>query len=138
MKEVSLITHRRTEFLDITSLVQDALARTCAGEGICFIYCPHTTAGLMINERADPAVVHDIGSFLEECVLEDHPLTHAEGNSPAHVKAALIGGSVQVAFEEKGNSFRGGGRESSSPSLTARESGRSGLRSHLDSAGPLR
>ena len=138
MKEVSLTTHRRTEFLDITSLVQDALARTCAGEGICFIYCPHTTAGLMINERADPAVVHDIGSFLEECVLEDHPLTHAEGNSPAHVKAALIGGSVQVAFEEKGNSFRGGGRESSLPSLTARERGGSGLRSHLDSAGPLR
>jgi len=100
MKEVSLITHRRTEFLDITSLIQDTLTRSDAREGICFICCPHTTAGLMINERADPAVVHDIGSFLGECVLEDHPLTHAEGNSPAHVKAALIGGSVQVAFEE--------------------------------------
>lgn len=100
MKEVSLTTHRRTEFLDITSLVQDTLARSDAREGICFIYCPHTTAGLMINERADPAVVHDIGSFLEECVPEGHPWTHAEGNSPAHVKAALIGGSVQVAFEK--------------------------------------
>jgi len=71
MKEVSLTTHRRTEFINIISLVQDVLARAGAGAGICFIYCPHTTAGLMINERADPAVVHDIGSFLEECVLEN-------------------------------------------------------------------
>jgi len=75
------------------------VARLRVAEGLCTIYCPHTTAGLMINERADPAVVHDIGSFLEELVPEHRAWTHAEGNSPAHVKAALIGESVQIIIE---------------------------------------
>lgn len=98
MKEIPLKTHGRSELLEITDLVQRALERAGAQDGICFIYCPHTTAGLMINERADPAVARDIESFLDKLVPQGRVWTHAEGNAPAHVKASLIGGSVQVAF----------------------------------------
>ncbi|MEA1871268.1 MAG: secondary thiamine-phosphate synthase enzyme YjbQ [Candidatus Bipolaricaulota bacterium] len=99
MQTIRVTTHRKTEFVEITPAVEAVVSRLGVAEGLCTLYCPHTTAGLMINERADPAVVHDIGSFLEEFVPERRAWTHAEGNSPAHVKAALIGESVQILIE---------------------------------------
>lgn len=100
MVEIVLKTHQTCELLDITQKIQSAVDASSAQEGICFIFCPHTTAGLLINEHADPAVGHDILSFLEKLVPGDHPWTHAEGNAPAHVKATLVGNSLQVAFKE--------------------------------------
>jgi len=99
MRTIRIKTHRKTEFVEITGEVQDVVSQAGVKDGVCTLYCPHTTAGLMINERADPAVAHDIGSFLEEIVPKDRPWSHAEGNSPAHVKATLIGGSGQVIIE---------------------------------------
>ena len=100
MQTIRVTTHRKIEFVEITPAVEAVISRLGVGEGLCTLYCPHTTAGLMVNERADPAVVHDIGSFLEELVPERRAWTHVEGNSPAHVKATLIGGSVQIIIEE--------------------------------------
>jgi len=99
MQTIRVTTHRKTECVEITPAVEAVVSRLGVAEGLCTLYCPHTTAGLMINERADPAVVHDIDSFLEELVPERRAWTHAEGNSPAHVKAAFIGGSVQILIE---------------------------------------
>ena len=100
MVEISLKTHRTCELLDITQRVQSVLDSAGAQEGICFVFCPHTTAGLLINEHADEAVGHDILSFLEELVPRDRQWTHAEGNAPAHVKATLVGNALQVVFEQ--------------------------------------
>ncbi len=100
MVEVALKTHRTCELLEITQKIQSAVDASGAQEGICFIFCPHTTAGLLINEHADPDVGQDILSFLEELVPTNRAWTHAEGNAPAHVKATLVGNSLQVAFEE--------------------------------------
>lgn len=99
MQTIRVTTHRKTEFVEITPAVEAVVSRLGVTEGLCTLYCPHTTAGLMINERADPAVAYDIGSFLEELVPEHRVWTHAEGNSSAHVKAALIGGSIQILIE---------------------------------------
>lgn len=89
-------TRRKTDFIEITGLVSQALRDAQAADGACFVYCPHTTAGLFINEHADPAVANDIQGFLDDLVARDRGWTHAEGNAPAHVKAALIGSSVLV------------------------------------------
>ena len=99
MQTIRVTTHRKAEFIEITAAVEAVVSRFGVAEGLCTLYCPHTTAGLMINERADPAVAHDIGSFLDEFVPERRAWTHAEGNSPAHVKATLIGESVQIIIE---------------------------------------
>ena len=99
MIEIVLKTERTYELVDITARVRRALDEAGAQAGICSIFCPHTTAGLLINENADPAVAHDVLSFLGELVPRNRPWTHAEGNAPAHVKASLLGNSLQVAFE---------------------------------------
>lgn len=96
---ISVSTTQREQFVDITTQVQQAITKIGATDGICTIFCPHTTAGLTINEHADPAVAHDIISFLHDAVPADRPWTHAEGNSPAHVKASLLGSSVAVIVE---------------------------------------
>jgi len=99
MQTIRVATHRKTEFVEITPAVEAVVSCLGVAEGLCTLYCPHTTVGLVINERADPAVARDISSFLEELVPESRAWTHVEGNSPAHVKAALIGGSVQIIIE---------------------------------------
>lgn len=99
MEEIPLTTRRAVELVEITSLVQEAVARAGVRDGICLIYCPHTTAGLLINERADPAVGKDVLSLLSDLVPADRPWAHEEGNSPAHAKAALVGTSATVAIE---------------------------------------
>ena len=100
MEELSISTHRKNEFIDITRRIQQAITRSEAKDGTCFIYCPHTTAGLTINENADPSVAYDILTALDSLAPQGRGWTHAEGNAPAHIKASLIGNSLQVAFEE--------------------------------------
>jgi secondary thiamine-phosphate synthase enzyme len=90
----SVATGSRMEFVDITSRVQKEISQTGISDGICYIYNPHTTAGLTINEGADPAVQDDIVAVLKKIIPFDHPYRHLEGNSPAHIMASLMGSSV--------------------------------------------
>jgi len=96
---INIKTSSHEQFVDITTQVQQAIMEIGSKDGICTVFCPHTTAGLTINEHADPAVAHDIISFLHDAVPEKRAWTHAEGNSPAHVKASLLGSSVAVIVE---------------------------------------
>ena len=99
---INVKTSHTEQFVDITMQVQRALGEIGATDGICTVFSPHTTAGLTINEHTDPAVASDILSLLRDVVSPDRAWTHAEGNSPAHVKASLIGSSVQVIVERGG------------------------------------
>ncbi|OGQ96550.1 MAG: hypothetical protein A2521_15330 [Deltaproteobacteria bacterium RIFOXYD12_FULL_57_12] len=94
-----LSTARRMEFLDITSALEQEIARAGGRDGICVVYNPHTTAGLTINEGADPAVQDDIVGVLQQMVPQKYPYKHLEGNSPAHVMASLMGSSVTVLVD---------------------------------------
>jgi secondary thiamine-phosphate synthase enzyme len=89
-------TSTNEQLLDITSDVQAALDTLQALEGILYLSCRHTTAGLLINEAYDPDVARDLLMALRRIVPDDLPYRHAEGNSPAHLKAVLVGSSVAV------------------------------------------
>ena len=95
----SVSTHNRIELVDITSLVQKEVADSGIRDGVCYIFNPHTTAGLTINEGADPAVKDDIVAVLKRIIPHDYPYRHLEGNSPAHIMASLMGSSVTVIVE---------------------------------------
>lgn len=97
---ISVRTSRRTEFVEITDAVAREAARAGAGARAALIYVPHTTAGVTINENADPAVAEDIIRCLERLVPRDGPYVHAEGNADAHVKACLVGSSARVIIRE--------------------------------------
>lgn len=95
MKELSIRTPRKRVLVDMTEQVR----RAADEDGVWMVYVPHTTAGVTINEGADPSVGQDILMALERAVPEDLPYQHAEGNSPAHVMTAMVGSSVLVAVE---------------------------------------
>ena len=92
----TISTSKKMEFFDITAKVAKEVAQAETESGICYIYNPHTTAGLTINEGADPAVQADIIAVLREIVPLHYPYKHLEGNSPSHVMASLVGSSVTV------------------------------------------
>jgi secondary thiamine-phosphate synthase enzyme len=92
-------TAKSTELIDITASVQELLAKHGPMDGVCYVYVPHTTAGVTINENADPSVQNDILMVLNKIIRADEPYRHAEGNSPAHIKATLTGSSVTVLVE---------------------------------------
>jgi secondary thiamine-phosphate synthase enzyme len=100
MLTITLSTTRRTEFLDITREVQEALTRSGVKDGLVFVYVPHTTAGVTINEGADPSVVEDILGILNRLIPINGDYRHLEGNSAAHIKASLTGSSLLVAVEK--------------------------------------
>jgi secondary thiamine-phosphate synthase enzyme len=90
-------TRQRTEFVDITERVRHLVQQSGGREGLCVVYCPHTTAAVTINENADPDVVHDMLSWLHRAIpREQAEFRHAEGNSDAHLKASLVGPSVTL------------------------------------------
>lgn len=90
MSQVTIETKLREEMLDITGLVNRKLAEMGASDGLCVVNCPHTTAGLVVNEGADPDVSRDILCALNK-IVPSSGYRHSEGNSPAHVKSALVG-----------------------------------------------
>lgn len=92
-------TNDQTEFIDITGQVQQALKDSGIRDGLCHIFVPHTTAGLTINEGADPSVQRDILAVLNEVIPSRFSYRHAEGNSPAHIKASIVGSSVTLMVE---------------------------------------
>jgi len=95
----AVTTSQTMHLADITDQVRQAVAESGTANGVCFLYNPHTTAGLTINEGADPDVRTDIIAALRKIVPLDHPYRHREGNSPAHVMASLVGSSVLVFIE---------------------------------------
>ena len=96
METFSVKTSSRTDLVDITREVVATVAGTGLRDGLCVVYVPHTTAGITINENADPAVRADIEATLEGIVPWKGSYRHAEGNSAAHVKASLMGFSIMV------------------------------------------
>jgi len=100
MKTISLTTKAKDEVVDITAEVSSAVAQLGVKDGMCLIAVPHTTAGLAVNENADPTVKSDLLMALRQIVPDQLPYRHSEGNSPAHVKAALVGSSVTLIVEE--------------------------------------
>jgi len=96
MREITISSSRRVEFIDITSKVKKIVEEEGVREGICLIYCPHTTAGLTINENADPDVVEDIKSTLGKLIPSGAGYSHIEGNADAHIKSSIIGNSVEL------------------------------------------
>ena len=100
METLSVATRTRTELRDISREVQAAVDRIGVTEGIAFVYCPHTTAAVTINENADPTVVRDFLTHLNREIPHDGDYRHAEGNSDAHIKSILVGASRTVPVSE--------------------------------------
>ena len=96
MYEMSLQTRDHCQFINIDRDVQQIVAKSGVNEGVCTVFVPHTTAGITINENADPDVVRDMKLILERNVPWEGGYAHAEGNSAAHIKASLMGFSQQV------------------------------------------
>ncbi|MBS3783078.1 MAG: secondary thiamine-phosphate synthase enzyme YjbQ [Anaerolineae bacterium] len=99
MKTIRVSTDGKQGFQDITSRVQDVVSDSGAEEGICLIFCPHTTAGVTLNENWDASVQHDIGVGLNKISPPRPEYRHGEGNSPAHLKSSLMGASQMVPVE---------------------------------------
>jgi secondary thiamine-phosphate synthase enzyme len=99
MISLSIKTSGQTGFVDITREVEKAVADSRVREGLALVFVPHTTAGITINEGADPSVQADIIRTLEQLIPLKGPYHHREGNSAAHIKTSLIGPSVSVIIE---------------------------------------
>ncbi len=99
MQTFQVKTSSRTEMIDITRSVQEAVKKSKVEDGICMIFIPHTTAAVTINENADPSVSHDLLMELNKIVPFEDRYRHTEGNSPAHIKASLVGPSLSVLIE---------------------------------------
>lgn len=96
---MNIKTSRRIDLVDITDEVQNVVAKSKVKDGICFLFCPHTTAGLTINENADPSVRRDIINTLNKLVPENAGYSHGEGNADSHVKSSLLGQSLTIFVE---------------------------------------
>ncbi|NBD36200.1 MAG: YjbQ family protein [Chloroflexi bacterium] len=90
-KKIEIQTRNKVDLIDITDRVQDAIREQQVSEGVCFVYCPHTTAGIVLNENWDADVEKDLAMVLNKIVPDDLPYRHGEGNSPAHIKSVLVG-----------------------------------------------
>jgi secondary thiamine-phosphate synthase enzyme len=96
MDELTISTTQREELIDLTAQVADRVLRSGLVDGLVHLWCNHTTAGLTINENADPDVKTDLLLALREIVPEGLPYRHGEGNSPSHVKSSLVGCQLSV------------------------------------------
>lgn len=101
MRRISVRSENRIEFIDVTTKVNELVAESGVEEGVCFIFTPHTTAAVTINENTDPAVVKDIIAESKKIVPDSSTYSHIEGNSPAHIKSSFFGPS-DIVFVEKG------------------------------------
>ena len=97
--EINIVTKRHCEAIDITAQLQEA-CRHWGGTGALLAYCPHTTAGVAVNEHADPDVMRDLAEALARVVPHDGPYAHSEGNSDAHIKSVLAGNQVVVPVRD--------------------------------------
>ncbi len=100
IKDFALSTSKRNELIDITDEVKDIIKQSKAKQGICVVYCPHTTAAITINESADPAVQRDILVNLTKLIPENEDYQHSEGNSDSHIKSSLVGASETLIIKD--------------------------------------
>lgn len=96
LKEITIQTNTQTQILDITAQVQKAVEESGIMRGLCCVFIPHTTAGVTINENADPSVKQDIVMELNKVIPFNDNYSHLEGNSAAHIKASIIGFSINI------------------------------------------
>jgi secondary thiamine-phosphate synthase enzyme len=100
MKSVEVSTRTRTQFVNITGKVEAALRDLAVKDGVVTVFVPHTTAGITINENADPDVTADMESALEKMVPWNAGYRHSEGNAAAHLKASMMGSSVSIIVKD--------------------------------------
>jgi secondary thiamine-phosphate synthase enzyme len=100
VRYINVRSKSRIEFIDVTEMVQGVVSEAGIKDGICCLYVPHTTAGITINEGADPSVQRDIQNTLNRIAPQDINYFHREGNADAHVKSTLVGASVNVIIDE--------------------------------------
>lgn len=100
MEILTVRTEKRDQLVNITAQVQEIVRQQGISSGICVVFVPHTTAGVTINENADPDVVWDIIYELDKRIPWQDGYRHGEGNSAAHIKASLMGSAVTVIIEE--------------------------------------
>ncbi len=100
-KVIEITTRKRIEFVDITHQIEMTVEKEDVDEGICVVFCPHTTAGLVINENADPSVQEDILSHLQSLVPPNKNYRHLEGNADAHIKSSILGSSLVLIISQK-------------------------------------
>jgi len=93
------LSAKQEDFYNITPQIRESVAKSGVMDGIAVIYCPHTTAGITINENADPDVVHDLLTGLKKAFPDRPEFRHGEGNSAAHLKASAMGSSATVIIE---------------------------------------
>lgn len=99
IKRLDIRTNKRNELVDITHGIRRLVRESGVKEGICVIFCPHTTAGLTINENADPSVRIDISEHLSLLVPENKNYKHLEGNADSHIKSVIVGQSLSLIIE---------------------------------------
>jgi len=100
VRYINVKSKSRIEFIDVTEIVQSVLKESGIKDGICCLYVPHTTAGITINEGADPSVQRDILNTLSKLAPHDINYFHREGNADAHIKSTIVGNSVNVIIDE--------------------------------------
>jgi secondary thiamine-phosphate synthase enzyme len=100
VRYINVRSKSRNEFIDITEMVQEVVKEAGITKGVCYLYVPHTTAGITINEGADPSVQRDIVNALSRLVPHEMNYFHREGNADAHIKTTLVGSSLNVIVEE--------------------------------------
>jgi secondary thiamine-phosphate synthase enzyme len=100
METLEVKTARRTQFVDVTDRVRRAVAKMGVLSGVCYVYVPHTTAGVIINEHFDPDVATDLEGVFDRVVPRAGAYRHAEGNSDSHAKAVLTGASQMIFVED--------------------------------------
>ncbi len=100
IEDLKISTNQRVQFVDITAAVRSSIRKSGVKNGLAVVYVPHTTAGVTINESADPSVVSDIINKLNDLIPRHGSYRHAEGNSDAHIKASMMGSSASVIISE--------------------------------------
>ena len=99
IQKISISTKAREQMVDITAAIQNIISQSDISDGIAHVYCPHTTAAITVNENYDPSVQHDITGTLAGLIPRSAGYLHSEGNSDAHIKAALMGSSRSLFIE---------------------------------------
>jgi len=105
-KQITVATRSKTELVDISSQIEKIVEDSGIKDGVCWVFVPHTTAGISINEGADPSVKRDILSRLDKLVPSAERYEHLEGNAPAHIKTSIVGSS-EILIIEKGRLLLG-------------------------------
>ncbi len=99
MEKINIKTTKRVDLIDITNQIENVVSQSKVKDGVCSIFCPHTTAGLTINENADPSVRRDIINTLNRLVPESAGYSHSEGNADSHIKSSIFGSSLTIFIE---------------------------------------